>query len=143
MKLFIPACGDRITLEELWTFDLYLERRNMQFAKIRDLVDQKADDWGVFEGERHASGYARAEVTLPVGTVLECCRVYIRTFNKSALEESNDYDSITWRVMKGNKPATKQRFWAKLVDCCKIEFSIANDGTYRDRVKLLKLVCES
>jgi len=28
MKLFIPACGDRVTLTKSWAFDLYLERRN-------------------------------------------------------------------------------------------------------------------
>jgi hypothetical protein len=33
MKLYVPACGDRIVLTQPWTFTLYFERRNDVFAK--------------------------------------------------------------------------------------------------------------
>lgn len=147
MKLFIPACGDRLTLIEPWVFNLYLEYRNVEFAKKRGFI---ADDSmnRDFYHEGGGRGYKHIKVTLPTGTELECCRVYIRTNSKSATSEENDYDSITWRVMrnhptKESKPETKQRFWAKLADCCNIEFSLAADGFYRDRVKAVKLVMES
>ena len=141
-KLFIPACGDRLTLTQPWSFDLYLEHRNTKFAEIRKLFDGDLSRYGSV----YVSGSSeiqRVPVILPVGTVLECNRVYIRQGSKSSLEVEDDYDSITWRVMKGTKPATHQRFWAKLSDCCKIEYSLAPDGFYRDRVKAVKIVMES
>lgn len=32
-KLYVPACGDRITLIKPWQFPLYLESRNLEFAR--------------------------------------------------------------------------------------------------------------
>lgn len=77
--------------------------------------------------------------------MLECDRVYIRSFSKSALKEDKDYDSITWREIdpvKG-KPKKNSRFWVKLPDCNSIEFRLEPDSLYRDRVKAIKLVQES
>lgn len=88
------------------------------------------------------SGYASVPLTLDPGTILECDRVYVRSTSKSRLQVKDDYDSITWRVIgpKG-RPVPKSRFWTKLLDTRSIDY----DGvdTYRDRVKLVKLVMES
>jgi hypothetical protein len=144
-KLFIPACGDRLVLSEDWTFTLYLEHRNTAFAAMLGLIKEKS--WSVYEdppaGERHSGVLKRVQVTLPAGLVLECDRVYIRTFNTSAHNPHNDYDSITWKILKNGKPAQKLRFWCKLVDACEIEYELQFDSLYRDRVKLLKSVHEA
>jgi len=141
MKLFIPACGDRITLIESWTFDLYLESRNMKFAKTYKLAKESADDWGVYEDNRNGV-LKHVSATLSTGTVLECDRVYVRTFSKSAVKVGDDYDSITWKIMKGEKPAKNSRFWCKLPDCYNIEFELVADSLYRDRVKVFKEIHE-
>jgi hypothetical protein len=150
MKLFIPACGDRVTLTKPWAFDLYLERRNVKFAQSLKLIPEKFDPWNdCWTGERYRSALKSVTVILPKGSVLECDRVYIRvrsritTFSKSALETGNDYDSITWKLLKGEKATRAGRFWAKLPDCYSIEYSLQEDSLYRDRVKLVKLVQES
>jgi len=142
MNLFIPACGDRITLTKPWRFTLYLESRNMKFAIEHKLVGEKTDRWGVHENGDYRK-YKSVQASLAAGTVLECDRVYIRTFSKSALEVGDDYDSITWKVMKGDKPARNQRFWAKLPDCYEIEYDLPVGSLYRDRVKAIRLVHES
>ena len=137
--LFIPACGDRITLDKQWSFELYLERRNMKFAKETMLVGPKTDDWGVWAGKRYESKYKSMEVFLPSGTILECDRVYIRTFSKSSLTTDNDYDSITWKVINSvGKMIKNHRFWAKLPDCYGISYG--STDLYRDRIKLVKLI---
>lgn len=147
MKLFIPACGDRITLLKPWGFDLYLERRNVKFAQEHKLVGEKFNPWKDGYHSDAKDGFAgrlkSLWAELPKGTVLECDRIYIRTFSKSALQVGNDFDSISWKVMKGDKPARNQRFWAKLPDCYEIEYSVASDGLYRDRVKAIRQVMES
>lgn len=119
MKLFIPACGDRIVLVEPWTFLLYFEDRNVDFAKTQGLLPEKAPKYGHFEDGGYAAGYKKVAHTLGAGTWLECDRVYIRTFSKSALKKDKDFDSITWREIdpgKG-KPKRNSRFWTKL-SCC-------------------------
>jgi hypothetical protein len=147
MKLFIPACGDRLTLVEPWTFDLYLESRNMKFAETHGaLTPKEAEEGrygGVWTGESYASKLKHVPVTLPTGTVLECDRVYIRTFSKSAIQVGDDFDSITWKVMKGDKPARNSRFWCKLPDVYNIEYELSLDSLYRDRIKAFKEVHES
>ncbi len=142
-KLFIPACGDRLVLTKDWTFDLYLEHRNMKFAQERKLYEpDKSEHYGAYEGGRSRK-LKKVKATLLSGTVLECDRVYIRTFSKSAIQVGNDFDSITWKVMKGDKPARNQRFWCKLPDCYEIEYKLEFDSLYRDRVKAIKEVMES
>jgi len=146
MKLFIPACGDRVTLTKSWAFDLYLERRNVKFAQSLKLIPEKFDPWNdcwTTPPWGYRSALKSVMVILPKGSVLECDRVYIRTFSKSALETGNDYDSITWKLLKGEKATRAGRFWAKLPDCYSIEYSLQEDSLYRDRVKLVKLVQES
>jgi hypothetical protein len=140
MKLYIPACGDRITLSEPWTFTLYLEHRNKEFGKIHNLIPKDAHLWSSYYGPNLES----REITLSAGTILECDRVYIRTFNKSRIKSNDDYDSITWRVIKPNgKAAPKQRFWAKLHDCNSIYYDSTTVQLYRDRVKLFKVIHEA
>jgi len=146
MKLFIPACGDRLTLTEPWTFELWLERRNMKFAANRGLVlkDQERE-YAVYEGERYRSPIKRVEVTLPAGAVIECDRVYIRGYNKSRLEAGDDYDSVTWKLVdpvKG-KAVRHGRFWTKLSDCNGLGFRLEDDALFRDRVKVVRQVMES
>lgn len=143
MKLFVPACGDRIVLTKPWKFLLILERRNIQFAIERGLLDPKfAKSYGVWETVNY-SKYKTVDALLPKETILECDRMYIRAFSKSALETGDDYDSITWRVIspETGKMVLRQRFWAKLVDCLQIEYKI--HSTYRDRVKLIRIVHEA
>ena len=146
MKLFIPACGDRIVLAEPWNFDLYLERRNWKFAEARKLIKAPLtwDFAHILDGNGRYTGVRKLEIELPPGTILECCRVYIRSFSKSALKVDNDYDSITWKVIsEKGKALTGQRFWAKLSQCNGIDFSLQPDSIYRDRVKLIKEVMTS
>jgi len=121
----------------------------MQFAEARKLVEIKDthDKWGIWEEPARPGydrgGYKKVEVTIPAGTVIECDRVYIRSFNKARLELGNDYDSITWKVIKGTKVARHGRFWTKLSDCNGLEFELESDSLYRDRVKSVKVVMES
>jgi hypothetical protein len=148
MRLYIPACGDRITLTEPWTFRLWLERRNVKFAAARGLIGKDdAPRWGgIYEGSLNRKGgrdFRKVEVTIPAGTVLECDRVYIRTQNKSGVHAEDDYDSITWKVMRGDKQERHGRFWAKLSDCNGLEYDLAHDSLYRDRIKTVRLVMES
>lgn len=132
-RLFVPACGDRIQLTTDWTFKLYLEHRNIAFAKAKGLIQENFDRWS--DGWDRDNGYSSKELTLPAGTVLECDRVYIRNFNKSAATVESDFDSITWKVIVDGKQAKNQRFWAKLVDCNNIEFARPGDSNYKDRTK--------
>lgn len=120
MKLYIPACGDRIVLAKPWTFTLYYESRNTEFAKQRKLFSENM--YGKY-------GKPIAQVTLEEGTTLEVDRIYVRAFNKSAANDETDYDSITFRVV-GVK---KQRFWAKLKDCNEIEFKHLEVESFKER----------
>lgn len=138
MNLFIPACGDRLTLTEPWSFDLYLESRNIKFAHALKVLDMKAERWN----QTDANGkLKRVPVSLPAGTVLECDRVYIRSFNKSRVRLDNDYDSVTWKVIVKDKG--KGRFWVKLPACYEIHYELSIDSLYRDRIKVFKDVHES
>ncbi len=136
MRLFIPAIGDRLTLSSAWDFTLYDEHRNLQFGKALGVVAKDAKrNWG--------AELRKIPASLPAGTVLECDRVYVRTFNKSRVQLQNDYDSVTWKVIgpKG-KPLPGQRFWVKLPDCHAIDYDPESVVQYRDRVKLAQLVME-
>ncbi len=118
----------------------------MKFAKTRGFADKDAGDWGVYEKERNHEGgrdLQRVEATLPAGTIIECDRVYIRTHGKSGVHAEDDYDSITWKVMKGDKQERHGRFWAKLSNCNGLEFDLAVDSLHRDRVKTVRMVMES
>ena len=130
-KLFIPACGNRITLSKPWTFILYLESRNIKFGQSVGVVgkDVKWSQWEDMEDSR--GRLKKTEVTLPAGTELEFDRVY------------DDYDSITFKVVKDGKAKSKQRFWVKLFDTASIEYELASDSLYRDRIKAVRRVMEA
>lgn len=128
-KLYIPACGDRITLAAPWHFKLYLEYRNIEYAKLFDLVPSN-QNWSVY-----GTGNQLASVvhTIDAGTVLECDRVYIRGTSKSAASAEDSYDSVTWKVVIDGKAARKQRFWVKLTECSTLEYDPASISRYLDR----------
>jgi hypothetical protein len=136
-RLFIPACGDRLRLTAPWRFSLYLESRNMKFAKELAIEDPGKGKWAPYP-------LPRRDAELPAGTVIECDRVYIRLYNKSRTQPENDYDSITWKVLrekgKAGKGKPSGRFWVKLPDCYSIEYELEWDSLYRDRVKLVDQV---
>lgn len=148
--LFVPACGDRLYLTAPWKFTLVFERRNVKFAQSIGLLkaDEKVGYSGLFIGEPYRSEYRRAEAELPAGTVLECDRIYIRQYNRGRLEESKDYDSVTWRVQrikgKEGKGKPSGRFWVKLPDVYTIEYELRPDSLLRNRgLKLAHLIMES
>ncbi len=129
MKLYVPACGDRITLTSDWTFALILEHRNMKFADARGLItDSERGRYGVqrIPGD-WSSGLKFFPHVIKAGSTLEVDRVYVRNFSKSADSTETDFDSITFKVV-GEK---NSRFWAKRVDCNDIEFEL--DSTYKQR----------
>jgi hypothetical protein len=138
MKLYIPACGDRIRLTKEWKFDLYLERRNLAFAKSKELIPEKFSYMDCWNGRT----LKKVQTSVPKGTVLECDRVYIRTFNKSKVKVESDFDSITWKIIT-EKGKCAGRFWTKLPSCYDIEYKQDADDRYRDRVKLIKEVLGS
>lgn len=142
MKLYIPACGDRIRLTKEWKFDLYLEHRNVSFAQAKELVPKGFNAWRDGYVSSESNQLRKIQVTLPKGTVLECDRVYIRTFSKSAIKVDKDFDSITWKVIN-EKGKAAGRFWTKLPSCYDIEYRQDADDKYRDRVKLIKEVLGS
>jgi hypothetical protein len=145
MKMFIPACGDRFTLTKDWAFTLIFEDRNQKYLEKLGHLPKKADYNMLWENnDWHSRCRKTVEHSLPEGTVLECDRVYIRQFSKSAINDEDDFDSITFRVInpKNGKPVTNTRFWVKLVDANEIEFKLDPDSKYRDRVKAVKQVLE-
>lgn len=142
MRLFVPACGDRLMLAAPWSFHLALERRNVKFAKARSLVDQAMREFDGYSDVPGGYSFKQVDVVLDAGTILECDRVYVRSFSKGTLDSDRDFDSITWKVIgPSGKPLPRQRFWVKLYQCNQIEYS--ETSTYRDRVKLARLVMES
>lgn len=136
-RLFIPACGDRLKLTAPWKFSLYLESRNMKFAKELKIADPGVSRW-------QSGVLPKKNVELPEGTIIECDRVYIRLYNKGRTQPENDYDSITWKILKvkgkEGKGKISGRFWVKLPDCYSIEYELEWDALYRDRVKLVDQV---
>jgi hypothetical protein len=135
-NLYIPACGDRLILEQDWEFDLYLEYRNIDFAKLLGLYPSD----GCYDSD-HRLKKVRAKVA--AGMTLEVVRVYIRQFSKSAIRVGDDYDSITFRLLKGEKPVKHARFWVKLPDTYSIEYRQESDSMYRNRIKAVREIMES
>lgn len=149
MKLYIPACGDRIVLKKDWEFSLYLESRNLNFAQELRLWEPEAGAyvWNQYMLDADGKDTGKLQsirASLPKGTCLEFDRLYIRTFNKAKVDEGDDYDSVTFKViLPSGKMAKKQRFWVKRAACSDIEYSVEADGLYADRVKAIRKVLES
>lgn len=131
-RLFIPSIGDRVTLVATWNFKLYLEHRNISFAESEGHTLPPNSKWNVYQP---GGGYQLAIVdhSLRPGTVLECDRIYIKSNSKSAANAEDSYDSITWKMVVGNKTPKNKRFWVKLMDCSNLEFDETSVSKYRDR----------
>jgi argininosuccinate lyase len=140
-QFYIPACGDRLILEKDWEFDLCLEHRNMKFATSQGFFKtENHNQYNVYEGEPYRSSLKKVRAIVKAGMTLEVDRVYIRQFSKSAIKVDEDYDSVTFRVLKGEKSVKNTRFWVKLPDTYLIEYRQDYDSRYRDRVKAVKEV---
>lgn len=131
MRLYVPTNGDKLRLVEEWKFDLYAEEygnRNETLAQRLGLQKSPRPD-------RFGHVYARyphkAQVSLPVGTVLQVDRVYIRKFNSASASVDDDFDSITFVVIehptwqRDGKKKIMARFWVKLRDANTMEFEHA------------------
>jgi hypothetical protein len=129
MKLFIPAVGYRIKLTKEWSFDLYYESRNDSLMKVVDPGwDETPIGWQArYVGDRYSGGLKHVRTSLPLNTLLEVDRVYIRTMNKTAQSSDDDYDSVTFKVIDEKKKRT--RFWAKLCDVNEIEYELPVEHT--------------
>ncbi len=151
MLLYIPEIGDHIRLTEDWTFDLHNEYRNdtlwealgcdqhpeviseksiqeHYLDKIHNLQDKYSSSYGRsawsaedLESYNNYRELYRNElvcsVTLPKDSILAFDRIYIR-------KGASDFSSISFYLKDSNILSTKKkpRFWAKLVDCNKIQF---------------------
>lgn len=98
-KLWIPVLKDVVKLVAPWTGRVMNETRN---GKFLEAVEESSVGtvWGW-------QGMNPHQVTLPVGTVLEFDRIYIRQGNE-------DYNSVTWRVLAAPglpKKVVGTRFW--------------------------------
>jgi hypothetical protein len=130
-KLFIPAIGDRITLVQPWQFNLYLEHRNISYARLLGLAPSDAR-WNVYVPNTNYQ-LAIVKHSIDAGTVLECDRIYIKSNSKQAKSPEDSYDSITWKIIVNDKTARNQRFWVKLFDCNSMEFDPLSISKYQDR----------
>jgi hypothetical protein len=83
-RLTIPTIGTVLTLQRGWTFLLFHESRNHDFAKKLGI------EYGKWSYGRDMNA---SEVSLPSGTELIVDRVYIRKGN-------GEYDSITFRLRR-------------------------------------------
>ena len=125
MNLYIPEIGDRFKLESDWTFTLHSERRNTELFRELGLIES-----GLSWGEERKS-MKDTKVTFKAGTILQVDRIYIR-------KGADLYSSITFYAEigeggTGNFGRPKHpRFWAKLSDCNKIEFSVEEFKTFRN-----------
>lgn len=130
-KLFIPAIGDRITLAQPWQINLYLEHRNIAYARTLGLAPNDAK-WNVYVPNTNYQ-LAIAKHSIDAGTILECDRVYIKTTSKQAKSVEESYDSITWKVVVNGKTAKNHRFWVKLYECDHMEYDPGSISKYLDR----------
>jgi len=127
VKLFIPAVGYRIKLTEDWTFTVFYESRNVTLLeKVVTGFDKKTGCRDCLIDGDYNKGLKSVTASLPKSTLLEVDRVYVRTMNKSAIEDKNDYDSITFKVI-GTQGMV--RFWVKLADANTIEYELPEDFT--------------
>lgn len=111
----IPTINTRLTLTRAWTFMLHNEGRNDNFAG-RIGAATKVSKWA------HQWDAESVPVTIPAGTVLIVDRIYIRKGKTWSGKSRSEYDSITFRIKKGECPdkTIYGRFWAKLGDVNRI-----------------------
>jgi hypothetical protein len=111
VQLLVPEISTVMRLEEDWTFRLFIERRNWDFAEQFETLEGKLPEF--------------FEITIKAGSELSVDRVYIR-------RGASDYSSITFRIRKGSKVAYKGkevdpktgRFWVKLSDVNRMKVTI-------------------
>lgn len=151
-RLFIPPLGFEITLTEDWTFKLFDEHRNQSLLKSAGLECPRLDrdfhnlsranqaEFVAKKGWFYAGNFLEdhyvdvnefyTNMTLRAGTKLKIARVYIRL--------GQDYfNSITFTcpllVSKPGDPLFRasrgkgMRFWVKLEDANKIEFTESSE----------------
>jgi hypothetical protein len=100
---------------------LFHEGRNESLLKL--IVENYKHEW--YFGDKKMP---HETTSMPAGTLLEVDRVYVRTINKRATSEEEDYDSVTFKVI--DHPSKKKvRFWVKLDDVNTIEYEIPPDVT--------------
>lgn len=103
MKVWIPRCGDAVSLLQPWTLWLHYEHRNVG---VYDMVEPRPG-----AGDR----FYRRDVkpvswTVPAGTELVFDRVYIR-------QNNDEFASVTFIVKEHPDDSfVGERFWAKLDD---------------------------
>ena len=106
--LFIPPLATQFELSDDWTFTLHLERRNVDLWNQLHPNDVVIDRYG-FQLRNKTS-----PITLPKGTLLSIDRIYIRKGNA-------EFNSISFRILKGSPKYSKTRFWSKLDDVNKMK----------------------
>lgn len=120
--LTIPSIGEKVTLAQDWTFDLYNEYRNVGMMMYID------DNRKVEYGEPDIDGHP---VTLPAGSVLTIDRIFIRrgmprfnsvTFILNGAKVPDRHRPAIWtgntQLVSGK--GKRARFWAKLEDVNKM-----------------------
>lgn len=115
----IPTIGTILTLASPWVFSLYHEDRNRKFL-VKLGIEPRGSSWG--------RDLERSEVVLPEKTKLVVDRIYVR-------KGSSDFDSITFRLKKGDYPENKKifgRFWVKLGDVNRIRCEWEEETVKRD-----------
>jgi hypothetical protein len=121
MKLFIPPLTTKLELLESWMFTLHREYRNHDAWIQLGLPTEQHHNYHQPVGEL-------ASAALPVGTILQVDRIFIR-------KGAEDYDSVTFLVQGGPNKAllTKSRggtapkacrFWVKLEDANKMDVKV-------------------
>lgn len=106
MKLFVPSCGQKLTLKKDWTFTLFFEYRNFKFVQSIKPEAMK-NEWDYDKDEAIMA-------TLPKGTVLTVARVYVRN------GDAGEYNSLTFNALQPGKKKG-HRFWVKLEDANNID----------------------
>jgi hypothetical protein len=126
MKLYVPEISDRLLLTEDWTFQLHPEFRNDDFAMV--MLGMETRWLGSYlawfkDGKEVSIGLppnSSMPVAIPAGMVLIVERIYVR-------KGASDFSSLTFRIKKEKGAKIYGRFWAKLDDCNRIEFTRVQD----------------
>jgi hypothetical protein len=122
MDFYVPTIGDKIYLEEDWTFDLYYEHRNDKLLLSTGVGETTTVDYFRsgpkevvdYSGGKH--GTVAGKCTLPRGTELKVARIYIR----GIAHRMREFDSITFTITSCPNKKIKGRFWVKLRDANRI-----------------------
>lgn len=99
MKVWIPKCGDAVSLLQPWAFSLCYEGRN---GGLYDRIDRPA------AGRRRRGDPIL--VTIPAGAELVFDRIYVR-------QNNDEFASVTFIIKDHpDDSLVGERFWAKLED---------------------------